>query len=52
MFAFQNQYIGGGSVETGGGGVKQGFNTVATNVKARTVLKIEQDSKKAIGKKR
>ena len=51
-FMAQLSNIGGGSVETGGGGIKQGFNTVANNVKAGTALKIEQDSKKAIGKKK
>lgn len=51
-FMAQLSNIGGGSVETGGGGVKQGFNTVANNVKAGTALKIEQSTKKAIGKKK
>ena len=30
--------IGGGSVETGGGGVREGFNTIAENVAATTAL--------------
>lgn len=51
-FMAQLSNIGGGSVDTGGGGVKQGFNTVANNVKAGTALKIEQSTKKAIGKKK
>lgn len=49
-FMAQLSNIGGGSVKTGGGGIKKGFNTVANNVKAETTLKIAQSSQKAIGK--
>jgi len=31
--------IGGGSVNSGGGGVKEGFNTITKNVSAKSTLK-------------
>lgn len=37
-FMAQISNIGGGSVETGGGGIKDGFNTIAENVAATTAL--------------
>ena len=33
--------IGGGSIATGGGGIRDGFNTIAENVRAKETIKIE-----------
>jgi hypothetical protein len=51
-FMAQLSNIGGGSVDTGGGGVKDGFNTITQNTSAKSVLKtvqLKQDHNKAIG---
>lgn len=37
-FMAQLSNIGGGSLETGGGGIKDGFNTIAANIAATTAL--------------
>lgn len=42
--------IGGGSLETGGGGVREGFNTINENIAARTVLEMQQGKNKTIKK--
>lgn len=44
-FMAQLSNIGGGSKATGGGGVQDGFNTVNTNTKANTVLKMLNSEK-------
>lgn len=51
-FMAQMSNIGGGSVKTGGGGVKQGFNTVTNNIKAKAVVQTGESLLKAIGKKK
>lgn len=33
--------IGGGSVATGGGGIREGFNTIAENVRSKETIKTE-----------
>lgn len=38
LFMAQLSNIGGGSIETGGGGIKDGFNTIAANIAAKTAL--------------
>lgn len=42
--------IGGGSVDTGGGGIKEGFNTINDYTKAKTMLQMGEDSKKYLDK--
>lgn len=39
LFMAQLSNIGGGSLETGGGGIKEGFNTIAANIAATTTLR-------------
>lgn len=39
-FMAQLSNIGGGSKATGGGGIQDGFNTVNTNTKVKTVLEM------------
>ena len=41
--------IGGGSVETGGGGVHDGFNTIMLNKMAESVLRNEIAQHRALG---
>ncbi len=45
-FMAQLSNIGGGSVETGGNGIKGGFNTVSQNTAAKSALKVLQDNEK------
>ena len=40
-FMAQLSNIGGGSVATGGGGIKEGFNTIAENVRSKETIKTE-----------
>lgn len=40
-FMAQLSNIGGGSVATGGGGIRDGFNTIAENQKAEETIKTE-----------
>jgi len=40
-FMAQLSNIGGGSIATGGGGVRDGFNTIAQNIRAVSELEIE-----------
>lgn len=40
-FMAQLSNIGGGSVATGGGGIRDGFNTIAENVRAEETIKTE-----------
>lgn len=50
-FMAQLSNIGGGSVETGGGGIKEGFNTIATNIAAKSKLNGISSSDKLDDKK-
>lgn len=43
-FMAQLSNIGGGSVETGGGGIKDGFNTVAQYVDAKAKVQVQSQS--------
>lgn len=43
-FMAQLSNIGGGSVETGGGGIKDGFNTVAQYVDAKAKAQVQSQS--------
>ena len=40
-FMAQLSNIGGGSLESGGGGIRAGFNTTTQNAAAKSVLKVE-----------
>ena len=40
-FMAQLSNIGGGSVATGGGGIREGFNTTAENVRSKETIKTE-----------
>lgn len=40
-FMAQVSNIGGGSLATGGGGIRDGFNTIAQNIRAVSELEIE-----------
>lgn len=40
-FMAQLSNIGGGSVATGGGGIRDGFNTIAENERAKETIKTE-----------
>ena len=40
-FMAQLSNIGGGSVATGGGGIRDGFNTIAENVRAKETIETE-----------
>lgn len=40
-FMAQLSNVGGGSVATGGGGIKEGFNTIAENVRAKETIRTE-----------
>ena len=43
-FMAQLSNIGGGSVETGGGGIRDGFNTIASNISAKSKLGSNQSN--------
>lgn len=43
-FMAQLSNIGGGSKETGGGGIKNGFNTIATYVDAKAKVQVQSQS--------
>jgi len=38
----QMSNVGGGSIDTSGGGIKSGFETIAQNISAKSVLKTAQ----------
>lgn len=40
-FMAQLSNVGGGSVATGGGGIKEGFNTIAENVRSKETIRTE-----------
>lgn len=51
LFMAQMSNVGGGSIDTGGGGIKSGFETIAQNISAKSVLKtaqLKQEHNKAI----
>ena len=50
-FMAQLSNIGDGSVESGGGGIKEGFNTIAQNISAKSQKKAIQSNSESKTKK-
>lgn len=50
-FMAQLSNIGDGSVETGGGGIKKGFNTIAQNIAAKSQINAIQSNSESKTKK-